>query len=132
MLWHWLSVSKRIDGLLVGTWESDANAEAVFRRVEGALGLIKAHDRLRYERLLRDLERLRVWLLPGGCGSYKKGLRSCELDSRFVLSETSSLEMIASTIVHQATHARLMRCGIGYEMELRARVEAACVAARVC
>ena len=34
--------------------------------------------------------------------------------------------MIASTIVHEATHARLMRCGIGYETELRARVEAVC------
>jgi hypothetical protein len=126
MLWHWLSVSKRIDGLLVGTWESDANAEAVFRRVEGALCLIKAHDRLRYKRLLRDLERLRVWLLPGGSGSYKEAVRSCELDSRFVLAETSSPAMIASTIVHEATHARLMRCGIGYETELRARVEAVC------
>jgi hypothetical protein len=69
---------------------------------------------------------VRVWLLPGCCGSYKEGLRSCELDSRFVLAETSSLEMIASTIVHEATHARLRRCGIGYETKLRARVEAVC------
>jgi hypothetical protein len=36
-----------------------------------------------------------------------------------VLAETSSLAMIASTIVHEATHARLMRCGIWYETELR-------------
>jgi hypothetical protein len=120
-IWHWLSVSKRVDGLLVGTWESGAKAQAVFRRVEGALHLIKTHDRLRYERLLRDLERLRVWVLPGGSGSYNKALRSCELDTRYVLAETSSLEMIASTIVHEATHARLMHCGIGYETELRAR-----------
>ena len=126
LLWDWLSVSKRIDGLLVGTWESDAEAEAVLSRVEGALSLIKAHDQLRYERLLRDLERVRVWLLPRASGSYKKSLRSCELDSRFVLAETSSLEMIASTVVHEATHARLWRCGIGYETELRARVEAVC------
>jgi hypothetical protein len=125
--WHWLSVSRRVDGLLVGTWECDAKAEAVFRRVEGALHLIKAHDRLRYERLLRDLERLRVWVLPGDCGSFNKALRSCELDTRYVLAETSSLEMIASTIVHEATHARLMHCGIGYEAKLRARVEAVCV-----
>ena len=74
LLWHWLSVSKRIDGLLIGTLESDAEAEAVLSRVEGALYLIKAHDRLRYERLLRDLERVRIWLLPGGLGSYKKAL----------------------------------------------------------
>ena len=96
-------------------------------RVEGALGLIKTYDRIRHEHLVRDLERVRVWLLPCGSGSNKKSLRSCELDSRYVHAETSSLEMIASTIVHEATHARLMRCGIGYELELRARVEMACV-----
>jgi hypothetical protein len=29
--------------------------------------------------------------------------------------------------VHEATHARLMRCGIGYDEALRARVEAVCM-----
>ena len=34
--------------------------------------------------------------------------------------------MIAATIVHEATHARLLKCGIGYEETLRDRVEAVC------
>src|SRR5262245_53207892 len=34
--------------------------------------------------------------------------------------------MIASVIVHEATHARLRRCGIGYNEDERARVEAIC------
>ncbi len=29
--------------------------------------------------------------------------------------------------MHEATHARLIRCGIGYEEGLRARVELACI-----
>jgi hypothetical protein len=33
--------------------------------------------------------------------------------------------LIAATIVHEATHARLDRCGIGYD-KLRPRVEAVC------
>ena len=40
---------------------------------------------------------------------------------------SSRPELIASVIVHEATHARLMRCGIGYEEELRARVEKVCL-----
>jgi len=35
-------------------------------------------------------------------------------------------ERLASTIVHETTHARLERYGIGYSEELRARVEAIC------
>jgi hypothetical protein len=120
----WLSVSKRVDGLWVGSWDDGAKGEAVLGRIEAALCLIKTHDRLRYERLIRDLERVWVLVLAG---SFNKRLMACQLDTRYVLDEASSLEMIASTIVHEATHARLMRCCIGYEQGLRARVEAVCL-----
>ena len=123
----WLSVSRRVDGLWVGSWDDGAKGEAVLGRVEAALCLIKTHDRLRYERLIRDLERVWVLVLTGNLGSFNKRLMACQLDTRYVLDEASSLEMIASTIVHEATHARLMRCCIGYEQELRARVEAVCL-----
>jgi hypothetical protein len=120
-----LSKNKRVDGLWIGTYENDP--EPVLRRVEEALGLIKTCDRLRYDRLTRDLER--VWvrvLLTDALGSFNESVNACELDIRFVLAETSIPEVIASTIVHEATHARLLRCGVGYEEELRARVEAVC------
>ena len=41
-------------------------------------------------------------------------------------AETTSPELIAAVIVHEATHARLERYGIGYEEKLRARIEAVC------
>jgi hypothetical protein len=123
----WLSESgERVDGLWIGAWETKATGEAALRRVKEALLLIKSNDRLRYDRLIRDLERVWVRVLPGALGSFNEGLNMCVLDSRFVLAETSSLEVIASTIVHEATHARLSRCGIRYEQTLRPRVEAAC------
>jgi hypothetical protein len=43
-----------------------------------------------------------------------------------VLADATTPEQIASTIVHEATHARLRRCGIGYDEAIRARVEAIC------
>jgi hypothetical protein len=120
-----LSTSKRVDGLWVGTYESDP--EQVLRRVEEALGLIEAYDRLRYDRLTRDLERVWVRLLhTGALGSFNESVSACELDVRFVLAETSTPEVIAATIVHEAAHARLRRRGVGYEEELRVRVEAIC------
>jgi hypothetical protein len=96
------------------------------RRVEEALRLIQKYDRLRYDRLIRDLERVWVRDLPGALGTFNQSLHVCSLDREFVLAERSGLELIAATIVHEATHARLDRCGIGYEEKLRPRVEAVC------
>jgi hypothetical protein len=119
-----LSNGIRIDGLWVGGLDSEP--APLLRRVEEALRLIKIYDRLRYDRLIRDLERVWVRILPGALGCFNHSLHACELDRRFVLDETSLPEFIAAAIVHEATHARLMRCGIGYEEGLRARVEAIC------
>ena len=122
-----MSHSRRIDGLWVGCWvRDDKSPSDALDRVEEALGLIKLHDRRRYDRLRRDLDRIWVNLLPGNLGEFNHTLRMCVLDERFVLAEATRPEQIASTIVHEATHARLMRCGIGYEEALRARVEAVC------
>lgn len=121
----WLSASKRVDGLWIGTLASEP--EVVLQRVESALCLIKTYDRLRYDRLIRDLERVWVMALTHPMGSFNQALNACMLDPRFVMAEKSSLEMIASVIVHEATHARLMRCGIGYEEGIRTRVEAVCL-----
>jgi hypothetical protein len=120
-----MSLSKQLDGLWIGVSADDA--ERILWRVEAALCLTKTHDQLRYNRLVRDLERVWVRLLPDGLGSFNELLAACELDARFVGGETSSLEVIAAAIVHEATHARLMRRGIDYQEGLRARVEAICL-----
>jgi hypothetical protein len=122
----WFSKRRRVDGLWVGVAFED-QPEPILRRVEAALRLIKERDWLRYDRLRRDLERVWVDLLPGGLGSFVRNVWACKLDIRFVMDEATSIEMIAATIVHEATHARLFRRGIGYEEALRQRVEAVCV-----
>ena len=86
-----LSTQTRVvDGLWLGTFQSEP--ERALRRVEEALHLIKTYDRLRYDRLLRDLERVWVRLLLHGLGSFNESLDACELDIRFVLAETSTPE----------------------------------------
>src|SRR5262245_10409604 len=119
-----LSTNRRIDGLWIGTSSDQPNC--LLDRVEEALSLIKKCDRPRYNRLIRDLERVWVRVVPHGLGTYNEALAACELDERFVLADTTSPDQIAATIVHEATHSRLLRCGIGYGESLRARVEAVC------
>jgi hypothetical protein len=121
-----LSTSRRIDGLWVGVLEDNRNKD-ILRRVEGALALVKIHDRDRYDRMLRGLERVWVHLLPGNVAGFNVSLRACELDTRFVVEKGSQLEIIASAIVHECTHARLWRGGIGYAEEQRHRVEGICI-----
>jgi hypothetical protein len=120
-----LSDSRRIEGIWVGCFGVEKSGGAL-GRVEEALCLIKTYDSLRYDRLLRDIDRIWVNLLFGSNGEYRNSLRLCVLDERFVLGDTTRPEQIASVIVHEAAHARLKHCGIGYQAELRARVEAVC------
>ena len=120
----WMSSGKDIDGLWVGT---ETEAERVLPRVEAALGLIKTHDRQRYDRIVADLDRVWVRLLTTYVAQFSPSWSACFLDERFVLGDTTDAAHIAAAIVHEATHARLWRCGFGYDEEVRQRVEAVCV-----
>jgi hypothetical protein len=124
------SFSRSIDGLWIGCFRNE-NRERVLSRVATSLQLIKLHDPIRYNHLTRDLERIWVNLVPGYRAQYRSEFRMCELDERFVLAEATTPETIASVIVHEATHARLQGCGIGYGERIRARVEAICIRRQV-
>ena len=129
---HWserlllrLSDSRTIDGLPVHA--SEGKGKAALDRVEAALALIKTFDRRRFDRVRRDIERVWVRLLPGALARFNRDVCACELDTRFVLDQESTAEIIAAAIVHEATHARLERCGLEYDEEKRLRIEAICV-----
>jgi len=122
----WLSTAKLVDGLWIGA-SFGCEPDTALPRVEAALDLIKVHDRLRYHRLTRDLERIWVRPIPSYLGVFNAALRACELDSRFVLAEGTTPELIAATIVHEATHARIESRRVAYREDLRTRVERACL-----
>jgi hypothetical protein len=91
-------------------------------------GRFRTYDPLRYKRLIHDLERIWVLVSPGGLAHFDESIRACVLDPRLLLNEANGTERIASSIVREATHARLRRRGIGYDRkEVRARVEMACM-----
>ena len=118
-----MSTSRHVDGIWIGSWRR--NPEDL-TSVEGALSLIKQHSPLDYARIIRELERIWVTLSVYGRGQYHHALRACILDERYVADSATTAEQIASTIVHEATHATLERYGIEYKEELRTKIEAIC------
>jgi hypothetical protein len=118
-----MSTSRHVDGVWIGSWRGSPED---LTRVEGALLLIKQHSPLDYARIIRELERIWVTLSFYGLGQYKHSLKACILDERYVADSATTVERIAATIVHEATHARLERCRIEYKQELRTRIEAIC------
>jgi hypothetical protein len=116
-----MEVTRTIDGLLVVCGDEGR------AKVVEALTLIRDFDPIRYRRLCRDVERIWVRTLPGCDAQFDRATWTCDLEERFVLDEGTTAEMVASAIVHEATHARLDRRGFGYEEEVRARVEEICL-----
>lgn len=118
-----MSIGRHVDGIWIGSWRGRPED---LTRVEDALRLVKQHSPLDYARITRELERIWVDLVFYGLGEYRHSLKACVLDERYVADPATTIEQIASTIVHEATHARLERYGIGYKEELRTRIEAIC------
>ena len=114
-----MCTARRVDGIWIGSW--GRTPEEDLTRVERALLLIQQHSPLDHARVVRELERIWVDLSFHGLGEYRHSLKACILDERYVADPATTIERIASTIVHEATHARLERYGIGYKEELRTR-----------
>jgi hypothetical protein len=120
----WLSKGHVVDGIWVGSFSSDA--KPAIQRIEDALRLIERCAPLHYRRIKKNLARIWVHLVPHGAGCYLHSLNACLLDERIVASETTTVEWIASAIVHEATHARLEKLGIRYDEAVRQRIERIC------
>jgi len=120
----WLSTSRMTDSLWIGSSHDDP--EPALQRVEAALRLMEHFAPLHYRRVKSSLSRIWVKLVPHGAGCYLHSLNACLLDERVVASDTTTLEWIASAIIHEATHARLEKRGIRYDEPVRYRIERIC------
>jgi hypothetical protein len=117
------SFGRHVDGVWIGAHFSPEHLP----RVEEALGLIRQYGPLQYRRIVEDLQRIWIFLVPDGLAAYRHSLRACVLDERFVADAATDVKRIASAIVHEATHARLERYGILYEEAKRVKIETICL-----
>ena len=100
--------------------------ETAFTKVAAALQLVQSYSPKHFARLRRHVQ----GILVSGGGGYLAGwyqeLRLIEIQKAYVLSEETLPAHVASTLVHEATHAWLEHLGIRYEERNRARIEAIC------
>ena len=100
-------------------------------KLANALGLIQMYDPSRLALIKRDVSLIWVFEARLNHAVWNEKMKACILDRTYVLSEEASSVLIASTIVHEATHARLSRRRIGYDQAIRKRVEDICHKATV-
>jgi hypothetical protein len=118
----------QIDGLTVGVFLPINAAEfgVLVGKVTAALGLIREYSPVRYQRVRRDLRGVLVLGSPDALGEYHSDLGLCELYVHHLKAPTVGPGLVASSIVHEAEHARLTRLGFGYAPEVQHRVERIC------
>lgn len=123
-LTYHLSERHRLDEIHVLT--STASQEDAWPRIRSALELIKDRDRIRFRRLSRDIRVIWARRLYASHGAYRHDLRACLIDTDVAVDPDTSINYLASLIVHEATHARIENRGIAYTEQVRARIEAVC------
>ncbi|HEX5830469.1 MAG TPA: hypothetical protein VFY16_05765 [Gemmatimonadaceae bacterium] len=108
----------------------DIDTADVLRRLDEALGVLETHVPWHFRRLPRDFSRLEVRRYP--CrGAYLPAERACLVELTFVVNRDFTASQVASTILHEAMHARLHRLGFPLEMADRARQERFCRRAEI-
>ncbi len=107
-------------------WLIPDDTRRTFERLGAALELIAVFAPARLAQLHRDIDLIWITLLPGVLGSYRQSLGWCAIDAEWMLEGGTSDAEIASTIIHEATHARLYRLGFRYEAARHVREERIC------
>lgn len=110
---------------------SKKDRKIAFEKVEAALCLIREYAPIRMHQICRDIEMIFVAGNPSFLGQYLPKTSTIELYDTYVLSTDTSVSIIASTLVHEAQHARLFRLGFGYDEDIRDRIERICIKAEL-
>jgi hypothetical protein len=122
-----LAEHRQVHGLRVRVLNTrpDIDTDQAVRRIAAALDLIAEHAPRNYRRLREDVAALVVERFP--CrGAFFPDTRECLVELTFAVNPRHTLAEIASSIVHEATHARVWRrCG-ALPVRMRPREERLC------
>lgn len=117
-------VFQSVHGIWLGTDVATPQAGVEYlRRVAGAFDLIRAIAPKTYARVRGSLPTIVVLPAPEATLSTFSGV--CFLDEARVTKYSSAV--VAASLIHEATHARLERRGIRNWPDLKNRIEAVCV-----
>lgn len=127
---EWLlrgSVRRDAHGILLAVGAATEYQADFFSKCSEALELITTYDPRRFSRIRRDLRV--IFMSAGGGPYYDPAIDGFIIDSRSLRAAT--VTRLSSLIVHEATHARLHRLGIGDDQARAERREAICVRAEI-
>jgi hypothetical protein len=128
-LWRWLfrrAERRTILGVSVGVPGPRREREPMFEKITAALELLRQHDARRLDWLHQYADGVFVFGTTGALAEWVSSARLVVLEESYVRDPRTSAAAIASTLVHEATHARLDRLGLRYTPDRRVRIEAIC------
>jgi hypothetical protein len=106
---------------------SSGNERNAFSKIEAALELLSRYAPHHIRRIREQIKTIWIFTAKPYTAEWQGDICACVLDHEYVHSEETSAEEIATTIMHEATHARVQLAGVDYEEKLRARIERLCV-----
>lgn len=89
----------------------DIDSELVFRRLDAALALIEQYQPDTFARMSQDFSRIHVVRYPCRAAFFPDS-RVCVIELTFTVNPEFTEAQIASSIVHEAMHARVNAMGI--------------------
>jgi hypothetical protein len=109
-----------------------SSGQIAFPKIDQALNLISKFDSRSYFRIQRDIEKMWVSAMgPDYAAEWIDELKMCVFNRDHICRADISADEVASTIIHEATHARLSRFKISYKEEKRIRIEKICFKAQI-
>jgi hypothetical protein len=108
----WATEKRIIRGIpvtLINT-RPDIDSELVFSRLDAALGLIQQYRPETFADLSRDVSRIQIVRYPCRAAFYPD-TRTCVVELTFSVNPEFTEAQIASSIVHEAMHARVYAMG---------------------
>jgi hypothetical protein len=95
-------------------------------KLKAALDIISRFAPHRIVLMRRQVKWIWVFDTSPYLAEWHGDLQACILDRDYVRSAQVSVEQIAASIIHEATHARLESFGIQYNEQRRSRIERLC------
>jgi hypothetical protein len=114
-------------GIPTGVPRSQPDKDIAGTKLRATLDLIATSQPRRLVRLQRDVRRILVTFVQVADAQYSAPTRTVLLDETYVCKPEVTAGHLATTMVHEATHARLFAAGIGYPTTLRPRIERLCM-----
>jgi hypothetical protein len=104
----------------------DREPTAILDKVESALDLVLRNDRRAMQVLRAETDGIFVAATHGVRAEWRRNEKLVMLRPEYVSASGTSTLQLASTLVHEATHAWLEKLGFQYSPERRPRIETIC------